>query len=204
MNPNDIDYSNVSKLIPLVMNALYKEEASTSIRFQEFRDAFRLQQIQSKAWMLQEFEKLNLDKDVRILIIGSWIGFTSLNLFHAGYKHITEVDPDFRFEQFSKHLNRFNNNFNHITNDINNIDNLNYDVIINTSCEHIADNSWFEKIPLESLVVLHSNNLEGYDHTHLSENLTDMEKKYPLGNLIYSNSLDFANYSRFMIIGKKV
>lgn len=198
----EVDHTAVSKLIPLVMNALYNEEASRDITFNEIRDAFRLKQIQSKSWLLEQFKKNSDRLSDNILVIGSWIGFTSLCLFHLGYRNITEVDPDTRLEQFSNHLNRFNESFKHESIDINELKSFNFDIIINTSCEHILNNSWFEQIKNKTLIILQSNNLPGYDHVNICEDLEHMKQKYPM-DYLYSGTLDFGDYKRFMLIGRK-
>jgi D-arabinose 1-dehydrogenase-like Zn-dependent alcohol dehydrogenase len=200
INPKEIDYTFVASLIPDVMNALYNEDAAKDILLNEIRDAFRIKQMQSKAWLIDQIQSQNISKDSKILIIGSWLGFTSWCLYKMGYQHITEIDLDARLEKFAKHLNRFNKNFTHISDDVNNIDTSKFDIVINTSCEHIDNDKWFKSLNSKSLVFLHSNNLPGYEHTNNSTDLNDMIKKYPL-TLKYSGSLNFNDWQRFMLVG---
>lgn len=199
-NPNDVNYNFVASLIPDVMNALYNEPASKDITLEEIRDAFRIKQMQSKAWLLNQIQDRHINKESKILVIGSWLGFTSWCLHKLGFKNITEIDVDSRLEDFAKHLNRFNKNFSHITDDVNNIDTSKFDVVINTSCEHIDNDRWFLSLDSKSLVFLHSNNLPGYDHTNTCIDLEEMIKKYPL-DLKYSGYLDFKDWKRFMLVG---
>jgi len=196
----DIDYSFVTRYIPEVMNAMYNEQAAETLTLIEIRDAFRVKQMQSKGWLMSKIK--DIDKSKKVLVIGSWLGFTSLCLYKLGFTHITEIDIDPRLEDFANHLNRFNKNFRHITNDINNIDISKYDLIINTSCEHILDNTWFNNIDKDATVVLHSNNLEGYDHINTCQTVEEMAEKYPM-TLKYAGSLDFKDWKRFMLIGVK-
>lgn len=202
IDPATLDISRVSVLIPLVMNSLYNETSFQTVNLKEIRDAFRLKQIQSKAWLLENLLQHHNNKDSRILVIGSWLGFTSLCLSHCGYKNITEVDIDPRLEHFARHLNRDNPHFVHLSQDINDVSMKDYDVIINTSCEHILENSWFDRIQHNQLILLHSNNLSGYDHVNTCDSLQNMIDKYPM-NLLYSGELDFGNWNRYMLIGKK-
>ena len=196
-----IDYSFVAAQIPDVMNALYNERASKDITLEEIRDAFRIKQVTGKQWLLNHFGALVHNKNSKILVIGSWLGFTSLCLHKLGYSNVTEVDPDGRLEDFSKHLNRFNPEFTHITADVNDIDISIYDTIINTSCEHISDNTWFKRIKPDTMIFLHSNNLKGYDdHVNTCENVFEMASKYPM-NIIFQGELDFDQWKRFMLIG---
>lgn len=196
---NDIDYSFVAAQIPSVMNALYNDRAFDSVDLKEIRDAFRVKQMQSKAWLLSQVEQF--DRSTKILVIGSWLGFTSFCLWKMGFSNITECDPDARLETLACHLNRFNKQFQHHSCDVNELDMNGYDLIINTSCEHIADNSWYLKIPSTTTVILHSNNLEGYDHVNVCANLEEMKSKYPM-ELLYSGELDLDQYIRFMLLGR--
>jgi hypothetical protein len=197
----DIDYTFTAKLIPHVMNALYNKEALESTNLEEIRDAFRVKQLQGKSYLLDQIRK-HVDKKSKILVIGSWFGFTSYCLYNMGYTSITEVDPDTRLEPFTLHLNRFNKSFKHITADINNIDTSTYDVVINTSCEHILDNKWFENISSLALIFLQSTDYPNWDHINVSTNIPEMESKYPM-DLLESCVLDFTGYKRFTIIGRK-
>ena len=200
---NDIDYSFVSSAIPDVMNALYNESVSKEITLEEIRDAFRVKQMIGKQWLLNNVQQHVRDKKLKFLVIGSWLGFTSLCLYKSGFKNITEVDIDVSLEAFSKHLNRFNPNYNHITADVNSIDMSEYDVIVNTSCEHILDNTWFKTAKDTSIMFLQSNNLDGFDdHVNTCSDLDNMVSKYPL-NIIYKGYLDFGAWDRFMIVGAK-
>jgi hypothetical protein len=201
---NNIDYTFTSSVIPDVMNALYNESASKDITLEEIRDAFRVKQIISKQWLLNNVQQHVRDKKSKFLVIGSWLGFTSLCLHKLGFENITEIDIDGRLEEFSKHLNRFNPDFKHITADVNSIDTSDYDVIVNTSCEHIFDNTWFKTAKDTSIMFLQSNNLEGFDdHVNTCVDLDDMISKYPL-NIVYKEYLDFGAWNRFMLVGTKV
>jgi SAM-dependent methyltransferase len=200
LNGAQIDYQFVAGCIPKVMNALYNEDVSSVIPLHEIRDAFRVKQMQSKAWLIDTIKNSDLSQDSNILVIGSWLGFTSLCLAELGFKNITETDPDQRLELFAKHLNRFNKNFIHESKDVNDLDMSKFDVIINTSCEHILDNTWFCKIQPNTKVFLHSNNLLGYDHVNTCESVEDMIKKYPM-NLDYAGVLNLKSYKRFMLVG---
>lgn len=199
----DLNHSRAASFIPEVMNALYNEQVLASTSLSEIRDAFRLKQIQGKTWLLDELENFCQDKNKKILVIGSWFGFTSYSLWKLGFTDITEVDPDTRLEIFAQHLNRFNKKFKHISTDVNNLDLSNYDLIINPSGEHIADNSWFNQIKLGTTVLIHSTDYPADDHTNLSSCHDDMLVKYRLTTTHYVGTLDLETYKRFMIIGVK-
>lgn len=202
IDPNNIDYSYVSYFIPEVMNAMYNEEVAKQTNLYEIRDAFRVKQMQSKAWLISHIKNSNLNLNSKVLVIGSWLGFTSLILSKLGFTNITEVDPDVRLTGFAKHLNRSNKNFLHITDDVNKIDVSSYQIIINTSCEHILEHQWFENIKKGTRLFLHSNDLQGYEHINTCNNLDSMISKYPM-DLDYAGELNFINWRRFMLVGQK-
>lgn len=197
----NIDYARPAGYIPEVMNALFNDDVFESTDLKEMRDAFRVKQMQGKAWLLDAVEKY-CNKDARILVIGSWFGFTSFCLWKMGYHNITEVDPDGRLEKFANHLNRFNKDFKHLTADVNDIE-LDYDVVINPSSEHIADHSWFNRMPQDTLMFIHSTDYISDDHPNICTSLEETKALYPL-DFKFCQTLDLDYYKRFMVIGVKL
>jgi hypothetical protein len=193
---------NVASYIPKVMNALYNDEAFNSTSLTEMRDAFREKQIQGKQWLMDAVSEYCYDKNKSVLVVGGWFGFTSLCLHELGFKHITEVDPDSRLDKLSRHLNRFNLVFTRVNDDINNIDISQYDIIINPSCEHILDNTWFDNISPGTILILHSTDYQADDHPNTCSSVDEMVEKYPM-NLIITDVLDLGYYKRFMLVGRK-
>ena len=79
------------------------------------------------------------------------------------------------------------------------------DVVINTSCEHIADiNSWWKQIPTGTKVILQSNN--GFhipEHVACFKNLADFAATMQLSRTDYAGEKDLPEFKRFMLIGVK-
>lgn len=199
----DVDYRDIAQYIPDVMNALHNDKLLSTVDLVEIRSAFRVKMMQSKAWLLRNFLAQNVDKSKSILVIGGWLGFTSWTLFKNGYNNITEIDIDPRLHAFATHLNRFNTSFVHHSLDANQIDTGQFDVVINTSAEHILDNEWFNKIKSGSMLLVQSNNIDVPDHTNKTFSLDEMIEKYPL-DLAYAGELDYNDgTSRFMLVGLK-
>jgi hypothetical protein len=201
MNKNNIDYSKISVHIPHVLQSLYTNEAMESTSLQEIKDAFRIDQLQCKTWMLDQMD--NFDREAKILIIGSWLGFTSYCLYKMGFENITETDPDRRLSVISNFINAQNHRFIHLENDVNDIDLNNFDIVVNSSCEHILDNQWFQKIKPGTVTVLQSTNLKWHDHVNTADSLEEFKGKYSL-KYHYADELEFNSYSRYMIIGEKI
>lgn len=197
----DVKYDQIASNIPSFMQTLYIETNIKSIELSEVRDAFRINQMQGKSWLLNQLSSVS--HETKILVIGSWIGFTSYCLHKIGFKYITETDIDNRFTSISEHLNSENSHFKHLNSDINGLDLSPYGLVINTSCEHIGDNTWFDRISSGCLVALQSTNLKWHDHVNTVESVEEMKLKYNL-NLQYSGELKFNDvYSRFMLVGTK-
>ena len=200
----DLDHSRVASYIPEVMNALYDSASFESTSLTEMRDAFRMKQIQGKTWLLNSglLDHCS-DKSKKVLVVGSWFGFTSFCLHKLGFSNVTEVDPDGRLEHFAKHLNRFNKQYMHITADINTIDLSSYDIIINPSGEHIVDNAWFDNIKSDATVIIHSTDYPAIDHVNTCQQQSELLIKYNM-NPIFLGTLDLQTYKRFMIVGLKL
>ena len=178
MNSDEIDYSSVAIHIPRAIQALYLPNVLHSITLEEFRDCFRIHQMQGKAWLFQNIS--NVDKNSKVLVVGSWLGFTSYCLFKNGFSYIHETDLDIRLSSISLGINSDNPNFMHMCDDVNHVKIDDYDLIINTSCEHIENQSWFHKIKPGSTVVLQSTNLKHDDHYNIANSLDEFIKQYPL------------------------
>ena len=196
-----IDYSSLSNNIPDVIETLYREDVLNSITLTEFRDCFRINQLQGKAWLLNQLD--SVDRELPILVIGSWMGFTSYCLYKMGFKYITETDPDTRLSRITRLLNKDNKTFKHLYEDVNKLDLNSYKLIINTSCEHIKDNTWFDNIHSDAIIALQSTNLPLDDHVNTVKSIGEMKTKYVM-NYDYADELVFnQKYTRFMLIGKK-
>lgn len=194
----DIDHVLISSFIPEYMNCFYSDQCITLTNLHEIRDMMRLKQIKGKAWFLSNF--LNEDRSKKILVIGGWFGFTSFVLHKLGFVNITEIDIDPRSAIISTHANRFNKKFRHHVCDANDFDIENFDIVINTSCEHIRDDNWFKNLSSGCKLYLQSTDLIGHDHTNICENVEQMIMKYPM-NLSYTGKLSLDAYNRFMLIG---
>lgn len=199
---NNTSYQFLCTLIPEFMNSLYNENSLNATELKEIRDAFRVKQMLGKSHLIDQIQRF-VDKSHKILVIGSWIGFTSYSLYKLGFTNITEIDPDSRLTGISNHLNRFNKSFKHISDDVNNIEISNYDCIINTSCEHILDANWFDNILPSATIFLQSTDYNSWDHVNICDNLEQMICKYPLKTILYSTTLDLQSYRRFTLVGKK-
>lgn len=78
------------------------------------------------------------------------------------------------------------------------------DLVVNTSCEHIADlRGWLGLLPRGTLVLLQSNDYFAEpEHIGCAASLDEFSAAAGLCEVIYSGSLAQRKYTRFMLIGR--
>lgn len=186
------------------------------------KDAWSHGQITSKLWLCNKLEHLIIDKDCgsyNIWIYGGWYGMTAFLLFTRGKMKINSIRSFDIESQCEKIADIVNNNwvidewrFKAFTEDVN--DNMfdRYaipDMIINTSCEHMMENKWFDQIPSGIIVALQSTDQEHDDDEEhdLTYSLVEMTNRYLLSSTWFKGEIDFEypdkKFKRYMIIGIK-
>ena len=193
-------------------------------------DAWSQGQLLSKNWLLDKLSDLDLDLGMIWTLCG-WVGSLGLLMTHrrnrSNYRAIRSFDIDDRCAILADTLNRpavrSGWRFKATTIDVNQItyDEFTYqtrkydgslqtvtdsaDTIINTSCDHMGNNSiWWDKIPPGKLVILQNNNWHENDqHDNSVNNIDEFKSMYTMTELLYSGKLDCTLYTRFMLIGRK-
>jgi hypothetical protein len=194
----------------------------------KWRDVYSHGQIQSKLWLVEELEALNLDLGI-VFLCGGWYASLANIMFMSQLQldKIRSFDIDPSCADIAETLNRDylidKWKFKAITQDIHNIRYAghsyqiqkddgkkktfceNPDTIINTSCEHIEDfNKWYDSIPESKLVVLQSNDFfELEEHINCVKNIEQFKEQCQMNNLLYSGTIELQKYNRFMLIGIK-
>jgi len=174
-------------------------------------DAFWGGQMKSKEWLIEKLThyiplKAN---PVRIDIHGGWVGVLSSMLFqsHIPVKYICSVDIDPSCESIATMMNKIeeqDGRFRAITQDMCTVP-VHGDVIINTSCEHITQEQydiWLERMPINSLLVLQSNNYNIAEHIRIADSVDEFAEQSKI-QVLWQGELQLQLYKRFMIIGKK-
>ena len=195
-------------------------------------DAFSQGQLNSKRWLLDTAESLGLEFKNSWTLCG-WIGTLGyLMMLRQDRLHLTSVrsfDIDDRCAALADTLNRLavkdSWKFKAFTYDVNalkydsfewsvwsNVNNrMSYpktetaDTIINTSCDHMgSDNTWWDNIPNDKLVILQNNDwFENDQHNNSVNNLDEFKQMYPMNELLFAGELDCTLYTRYMLIGRK-
>jgi len=184
------------------------------------RDAWAHGQITSKLWLCRKLERQYFGHNPVLWVLGGWYGllpFLLLTREQMPIEHIRSFDID---EKATINANIVSNNyeidswkFRAYTQDVNTLDYSGEqyssrmpDAVINTSCEHMTSNDWWNLIPDNTFVALQSNNLD-HDDAILVHSLEEMKEKYPLTKIVFEGEIDFdypdKSFTRYMIIGIK-
>lgn len=175
----------------------------------DISNAFNHKQVACKVWARDMlFNSLGGRFD-RIAVLGGWYGVLAAMLFEdrrfeIGAIESIDIDPS--VAPVARTLNRdADGRFTATTVDMYAVDYaaLGADLVVNTSCEHIADlSSWLALLPRGTRVLLQSNDYFS-EPTHISsvESVEAFERLAALAGLAFSGALPQKKYTRFMLIG---
>lgn len=195
-----------------IAGALYDPYVVENMQITELRDALSDGQLLSKNWLIDVVEDLinsgkiisTKDKPIRIAILGGWIGTLALLMNARDLPvAVTSIDLDARSNRIAEKLN-YDFNFTTLTMDMYDIDYDQFDLIINTSSEHIPDiPKWRSQIPSGKFVLVQNNDFEAGDgHVSTVKNATVLRRILKLQEVLYEGTKTFPLYSRFMLIGR--
>lgn len=171
--------------------------------------AFNHKQVGSKIWARDRlFESLG-GKFKRIVILGGWYGVLSAmffddSRFDIGLIESVDIDP--QVAEVAETLNvKAGERFRAVTRDMYALDYKasGADLVINTSCEHIADlPAWLSLLPRGTQVLLQSNDYFS-EPTHINcvPTLEAFQDQTALSHVAFAGSLAMKKYTRFMVIG---
>jgi len=172
-------------------------------------NAFNHKQVASKIWARDCLFTSLGGSFAHIVVLGGWYGVLAAMLledrrFAIGSVESIDIDP--AVAAVASTLNRdAGDRFRATTADMYAIDyaGLGADLIVNTSCEHIADlRGWLDLLPKGVNVLLQSNDyFSEPSHINCVESVEAFEKLARLRKLHFSGTLPTKNYNRFMLIG---
>jgi hypothetical protein len=178
--------------------------------------AFNHKQIASKAWARDRlFETLGPRHEC-VWIAGGWYGVLAAMLFddhRYEIERILSIDIDPDVAAVASTLNRkalSEGRFQALTGDMYDLDYRGGAVpkpslVINTSCEHIADlGAWLELLPARLPVLLQSNDYRGEPgHINTMPMLEAFAAAVRLSETLFAGELPLKRYTRFMLIGRR-
>jgi hypothetical protein len=201
------------------------DEWTTKMLIELDDDAFGDAQIRSKLELVMNIEHLyhGIGYEPKIDIYAGWYGLTAFLLLsrtNVSVERIRSYDIDPKATSVALRLNRHfmisAPIFSAFTFDVNKLKPIpgEVDLIVNTAVEHMASNDWFTNIPRGTLVCL-----QGCDLEHPNEvvpnpirSFEDLERKYPLEEVIYGPTLrrleilfDYptGKFTRYQLVGRK-
>lgn len=187
-------------------------------------DAWSDGQVGSKMWLCQNVEKILKEKNglpVTLWIYGSWYGtlaFMLLSRERISIKKICCFDVDKKANRIAvKILNHWI--FQNVQIEVYNqdcqkicADSIYYqtskpDMIINTSCEHMASYQWWTHIPKGTMFAIQSTNMPHPTHISSVSSVHEFQSLTAPGLLYFAEERKFSypgfEFSRFMLIGEK-
>ncbi len=187
-------------------------------------DAWSDGQVASKIWLCQKVEETLSHKNeqsVTIWIYGSWYGtlaYLLLSRERLKIKKICCFDIDKNANRIAaKILNHwtlqdvqieiYNQDCQEITPHSSYYANSEPDLIINTSCEHMRNYTWWEQIPTGTMFALQSTNMVHPTHINCVRSLEEFQNLMKPSLLFVADEKKFSypslKFSRYMLIGEK-
>jgi hypothetical protein len=159
-------------------------------------------------WAREELFKVCGGRFGTIWVLGGWYGVMAAMLFDDLRFEIDEIDSidiDADVAKVAATLNEGESRFHASTRDMYVLDYVDAkpELIINTSCEHIADvRGWLRLLPKGTKVLLQSNDYFA-EPTHIScvTSQETFEALAGLEDVWFSGTLAQKKYNRFMLIG---
>jgi len=169
-------------------------------------------QIESKEWLVETLLPF-IDNPKRICIVGSWYGLISamLNQHLSDNVEIRNIDSDPESpkigEVLQKGLISENTKFIHNNAEDYLFDTIkSFDVIINTSCEHMEQDDLNLILALkrkDTIICFQGNNYHDVQsHINTHNSLEEFIKSFNLIDVFYSNEKELENCNRYMVIGR--
>lgn len=178
--------------------------------------AFNPKQIASKRWLIDVLAEILPRPDGPVWVLGAWHGVLGAMLLADARLSIPEVvsldiDPDCApVAETLNHRHVAAGRFRAVTADMMALDFARLDggrpgLVINTSCEHLADvPSWLAGLPAGLPLLLQSNDyVREPDHRSCVPTLAAFEAQAGLSELWFAGALPTRNYTRFMLIGRR-
>lgn len=172
-------------------------------------------QLDGKTWLVDQLIQYLPDKVFNVAILGSWYGSISILLREklGNEVHIQNVDSDKWSAWYGKMLCKdlIGKHTYFLTRDaaeymLDEKGPHNFDIIINTSCEHMEQEDIDLIIAMkkpQTLVCFQSNNYDSVQsHINTKESLNKFVESLNLSHVLFTDEKEFPEYNRYMVIGK--
>ncbi len=215
MSGEDSFYSDILRGLAVYFDSRFVSDIrDTAARFPNPALGYALNrnQITSKKWLADTLFDVVGSNLGRICIVGGWYGVLGAMLLHDkrfSTEVVCSIDRDESCKAVADSLNRIHvesGKFTSLTADMMDLvyRDEGYDLVINTSCEHLpAVGGWLKRIPEGTLLVLQSNDYYGIDgHVNCVDDLNAFKRQAPLATVMFEGQMKIGTYTRFMLIGR--
>lgn len=221
-NERDEFYRDILEGLALYTgSALQRDVLETLSRHDapDLGQALNKNQIASKMWLADALCS-TLGPDLgEVLVLGGWLGVLAAVLLHDSrfrIRRVVSLDIDPRCTSVALSLNAAHARAGRFA--ARTADMLDYDyggdgeassgaanLIVNTSCEHLADfDRWYARVPEGRLLALQSNDYYACgEHVNSVPDLDAFRAKAPMRETLFAGERKFRRYARFMLIGRK-
>ncbi len=180
--------------------------------------ALNKKQMACKKWLVDAVSNAFGDQLCSVHVLAGWYGVLGallLNDPRLTIEQLTIVDIDPSCEPVARSLNATSVASGRFAFRVADILALDYraplpefgnpDLIINTSCEHLADfSAWYELIPDGTALALQSNDYRAIPvHVNCVDSVEDFAIQAPMQDVRFAGTLKLVRYSRFMLVGRK-
>jgi hypothetical protein len=166
-----------------------------------------------KLWLLTELRRLGMDKFDTVYVLGSWYGSMGPYLLDKHIKfntaYLVDIAPKNTewVQQMVKRLG-INDRIIPVTQDCNTTDYKGRRIlVINTSCNDVANEGWFDHIPAGTVVALEGRDNQPDNPTNVTQDLDKFHAEYPLEETYVLDQILLKgyddSYNRFLKIGTK-
>jgi hypothetical protein len=177
--------------------------------------AFNHKQIGSKRWLVDALVDVLPQPQGPVWVLGAWYGVLGALLLadeRLAISSVVSVDLDGTCADVAERLNRRHlatGRFRTLTADMTTLDFAAQTpapgLVINTSCEHLADvPGWLSTLPHGLPLLLQSNDyVREPDHRSCVASLEAFQAQAGLSETLFAGALPTKNYTRFMLIGRR-
>jgi len=172
-------------------------------------------QLQSKNWMVEEMSNCNL-QPIKIALLAGWYAPFTINMLFEKFKSLEfvenfEMDPDvkpitYKFNKRFKEAEKYRCQIRNIMFDSINSNKGPFDLVINTSCEHMFPMKRFRELNPRFngyYVLQSSDDTKHDDHINCVSSTDELANQANIVHILYSGSKKLENgMTRFMVIGK--
>ena len=218
ITPPDAHYDILRGVAALTQNRIVADLAPLVVDGEMPDDlwvAFNHKQIGSKRWLIDALAEALPAPAGPVWVLGAWygvLGAMMLDDTRLTISGVISLDRDPGCAAVAEKLNRrhvANGLFKAVTADMTTLDFAAIEpapgLVINTSCEHLADvPGWLGSLPAGMPVLLQSNDyVREPDHRSCVPSLQAFIDQAQLSEVVFSGALPTKNYTRFMLIGRR-